>query len=94
MRTYVLVTSVVPLRAYFYGRGLIRFAGSDYNPKAKGGGDKTQFMTNTSINKGENFLVLFRKFQTINLHITTIPETSKLVSMSVVDHVVSSIQKT
>ncbi|KAH9258243.1 hypothetical protein BASA81_003292 [Batrachochytrium salamandrivorans] len=51
LRTYVLVTSVVPLRAYVYSRGLVRFASSVYDPTAKGGGKKTQFLTNTSINK-------------------------------------------
>ena len=51
MRTYVLCTSVSPLRAYVYNRGLVRFATSKYDPDAKAGGDKTQFLTNTSVNK-------------------------------------------
>lgn len=51
MRTYVLCTSVSPLRAYIYSRGLIRFATSKYDPQAKDGGKKTAFLTNTSVNK-------------------------------------------
>ena len=51
MRTYVLCTSVSPLRAYVYTRGLVRFATSKYDPDAQAGGDKTQFLTNTSVNK-------------------------------------------
>jgi hypothetical protein len=51
LRTYVLVTSVLPLRAYVYNRGLVRFASQAYDPTAKHGGKKTQFLTNTSINK-------------------------------------------
>ena len=34
-----------------YNRGLVRFATSKYDPDAKAGGDKTQFLTNTSVNK-------------------------------------------
>ena len=51
LRTYVLVTSVLPLRAYVYSRGLVRFASQTYDPKAKHGGKRTQFLTNTSVNK-------------------------------------------
>ena len=51
MRTYVLCTSVSPLRAYIYSRGLVRFATSKYDPSAKDGGKKTAFLTNTSVNK-------------------------------------------
>ena len=51
LRTYVLVTSVLPLRAYVYNRGLVRFASQLYDPTAKHGGKRTQFLTNTSVNK-------------------------------------------
>mmetsp|Transcript_18009 Transcript_18009/g.22997 ORF Transcript_18009/g.22997 Transcript_18009/m.22997 type:complete len:604 (+) Transcript_18009:310-2121(+) len=51
MRTYVLVTSVHPLRVYMYRDGLVRFASSIYDANAKGGGKKTAFLTNTSVNK-------------------------------------------
>jgi len=51
LRTYVLVTSVVPLRAYIYKRGLVRFAGQAYDAKAKRGGGREAFLTNTSVNK-------------------------------------------
>lgn len=51
VRSYVLVTSTVPMRAYVYHRGLIRFASASYDPNAKKGGKKSQFLTNTSINK-------------------------------------------
>ena len=51
LRTYVLITSVNPIRAYVYDRGLVRFATTAYDPRAKRGGKKSQFLTNTSINK-------------------------------------------
>ena len=51
MRTYVLVTSVHPLRVYMYRDGLVRFASSKYVTDAKDGGKKTAFLTNTSVNK-------------------------------------------
>lgn len=50
-RTYVLVTSVLPLRAYIYKEGLVRFASSKYNPNATKGGSERQYLTNTSIGK-------------------------------------------
>ena len=49
MRTYVLVTSIHPLRVYMYRDGLIRFASTKYT-KANAQ-KKTAFLTNTSINK-------------------------------------------
>ncbi len=51
MRTYVLVTSIHPLRVYMYRNGLVRFASSRYDADAKDGGKKTAYLTNTSINK-------------------------------------------
>eukprot|EP01137_Pigoraptor_chileana_P029864 Opistho-2@15654 len=51
LRTYVLVTSISPLRIYMYKEGLVRFASSKYDANATRGGDPTQFLTNTSINK-------------------------------------------
>ena len=48
---YVLVTSITPLRVYFYEEGLVRFAAEKYNKTAAKGGKKQQYMTNTSINK-------------------------------------------
>eukprot|EP01137_Pigoraptor_chileana_P009711 Opistho-2@58366 len=51
LRTYVLVTSISPLRIYMYKEGLVRFASSRYDVNATTGGKKTQFLTNTSINK-------------------------------------------
>jgi hypothetical protein len=51
MRTYVLVTSIHPLRVYMFRDGLVRFASSKYEADAKDGGKKTAFLTNTSINK-------------------------------------------
>ena len=51
MRTYVLVTSISPLRVYMYRDGLVRFASSKYDANAKDGGKKTSFLTNTSVNK-------------------------------------------
>lgn len=45
------MTSISPLRAYMYKEGLVRFASQPYDQSAHNGGDKTQFLTNTSINK-------------------------------------------
>ena len=50
-RTYVLVTSIVPLRAYIYKEGLVRFASSKYDRNATKGGKEHQFLTNTSVGK-------------------------------------------
>lgn len=50
MRTYVLVTSVVPVRAYVFERGLVRFAMTPYSSDCKSN-NQTACLTNTSINK-------------------------------------------
>lgn len=50
-RTYVLVTSISPLRLYIYNEGLVRFASSKYNPNATRGGKQQQYLTNTSVGK-------------------------------------------
>lgn len=50
-RTYVLVTSMIPLRAYIYKDGLVRFASSRYNHSAAKGGSERQYLTNTSVGK-------------------------------------------
>lgn len=51
MRTYILITSIHPLRMYMYRDGLVRFASTKYDANAKDGGKKTAFLTNTSVNK-------------------------------------------
>ena len=51
LRTYVLVTSITPLRAYIYKEGLVRFASSKYDKNATRGGKEQQFLTNTSVGK-------------------------------------------
>ncbi len=51
LRTYVLVTSISPLRLYFYKEGLVRFASSKYNSNATRGGKQQQYLTNTSVGK-------------------------------------------
>ena len=50
-RTYVLVTSIIPLRAYIYKEGLVRFASSKYDHNATKGGSERQYLTNTSVGK-------------------------------------------
>ena len=50
-RTYVLVTSILPLRAYIYREGLVRFASSKYDKNATKGGNERQYLTNTSVGK-------------------------------------------
>lgn len=73
LRTYVMVTSIVPLRAYFYGRGLVRFASTKYDANAANGGKKTQFLTNTSVNRkasgGQNLEDLTWSFQQLAAHL-------------------------
>lgn len=51
MRTYILITSIHPLRCYMYRDGLVRFASTVYDKNAKDGGKKTAYLTNTSVNK-------------------------------------------
>ncbi len=50
-RTYVLVTSISPLRLYIYKEGLVRLASSIYNSNATRGGKEQQYLTNTSVGK-------------------------------------------
>lgn len=51
MRTYVLVTSISPLRVYMYNEGLVRFAASNYSANSTRTGAKDQYLTNTSVGK-------------------------------------------
>jgi hypothetical protein len=51
LRTYVLVTSISPLSAYFYKEGLVRFASGKYDHNATRGGKEQQYLTNTSVGK-------------------------------------------
>lgn len=50
LRTYVLVTSVLPLRAYLFKEGLVRFASERYSGSNRTRTERT-FLTNTSIGK-------------------------------------------
>ena len=45
------MTSITPLRAYFYKEGLVRFAAERYDPNNTQPGKEQKFLTNTSINK-------------------------------------------
>ena len=47
----MLVTSVAPLRAYFYHEGLVRFASSAYNSSEANRGRESQVLTNTSVGR-------------------------------------------
>mmetsp|Transcript_3400 Transcript_3400/g.6507 ORF Transcript_3400/g.6507 Transcript_3400/m.6507 type:complete len:673 (+) Transcript_3400:164-2182(+) len=49
MRTYVLVTSITPLRAYVFNRGLVRISTSPYTKDCSK--NITACLTNTSLNK-------------------------------------------
>ncbi|KAH9246689.1 hypothetical protein BASA81_015738 [Batrachochytrium salamandrivorans] len=51
LRVYVLVTNTSPLRAYVHNRGLVRFASQVYQENGQQQQSKSQFLTNTSINK-------------------------------------------
>ena len=48
LRTYVLVTSISPLRAYFYDEGLVRFAAKKYKRNST---KEEEYLTNTSTGK-------------------------------------------
>lgn len=55
MRTYVLVTSAAPFaRGFLFRDGLVRLAADVYEAGARHGGNRTQFLTNTSVNKRKN----------------------------------------
>eukprot|EP00466_Bigelowiella_natans_P013463 jgi/Bigna1/137414/aug1.39_g12122 len=54
LRLYVLVTSLWPLQAFIYKRGLVRFATSKYDLDASG--DLFKHLTNSSINKDSESL--------------------------------------
>ena len=45
------MTSITPLRAYFYKEGSVRFAAERYDPNNTQAGKEQKFLTNTSINK-------------------------------------------
>jgi hypothetical protein len=71
-RTYVLVTSMLPLRAYIYKEGLVRFAAGKYNPNATRGGSEEQYLTNTSVGKKYAHLSnLTWTFQGLKEHFTS-----------------------
>ena len=74
-RTYVLVTSMSPLRAYFYHEGLVRFASSKYNHSEASKGNETQILTNTSIGMSHNTVRWF-----LWCHPIVILETSNIIS--------------
>ena len=50
LRTYVLVTSVLPLRAYLFKEGLVRFASDRYHGSNRTRSERS-FLTNTSVGK-------------------------------------------
>jgi len=75
MRTYVLVTSSVPMRAYVYNKGIVRFATAKYDPNAKHGGKKSQYLTNTSINKkyaGDNVTSITKSFAELSIELNAL----------------------
>lgn len=51
LRLYVLVTSISPLRVYLHDEGLVRFASKRYDSSMANGGNRSQFLTNTSEGK-------------------------------------------
>ncbi|KAI4503058.1 hypothetical protein M0802_002102 [Mischocyttarus mexicanus] len=51
LRLYVLVTSIDPLRIYFYENGLVRFASNKYSDSLSTLEDRFMHLTNYSINK-------------------------------------------
>ena len=67
LRTYVLVTSILPLRAYIFKEGLVRFASTRYEGKDNNSKNEQSFLTNTSIGKKytdlSNLTWTFAKFK-------------------------------
>jgi len=52
LRTFALVTNMVPLRAYLHSQGLVRLAGAPFAAAlGRRGGERSQFLTNVSVNK-------------------------------------------
>ena len=52
LRTFALVTNMVPLRAYLHSQGLVRLAGAPFAAASGGrGSHRSQFLTNVSVNK-------------------------------------------
>ena len=49
LRCYVLITSVHPLRAYFYRSGLVRLAASEHSSDHGFNHDRSQLLTNTFV---------------------------------------------
>ena len=79
-RTYVLVTSIIPLRAYIYKEGLVRFASSKYDHNASKGGSERQYLTNTSIGKKYTHLGnLTWTFQKLKDYFSSVGVDGKLV---------------
>jgi len=74
IRTYVLVTGVYPIvRGYLFQEGLVRLATGNYDPNAKAGGNRTQYLTNTSVNRKQekNMDVLTWTFSKLEGHLGT-----------------------
>ena len=91
-RTYVLVTSMAPLRVYIYKEGLVRFASSKYNRNATRGGSEQQYLTNTSIGKKyTNLANLTWTFQKLKSYFELIGIDSKRVFDSLNDAVVRTL---
>eukprot|EP00516_Mucochytrium_quahogii_P005096 CAMPEP_0203758698 /NCGR_PEP_ID=MMETSP0098-20131031/11523_1 /ASSEMBLY_ACC=CAM_ASM_000208 /TAXON_ID=96639 /ORGANISM=" , Strain NY0313808BC1" /LENGTH=711 /DNA_ID=CAMNT_0050651241 /DNA_START=111 /DNA_END=2243 /DNA_ORIENTATION=- len=90
IRTYVLVTSTVPMRAYVFQRGLVRFASSKYDQSAKKGGKRTAYLTNTSVNKKfnkDNVTGITWSFEDLKAHF------DKNVAGNAYDELMKNIQK-
>ena len=91
-RTYVLVTSVAPLRAYIYKEGLIRFASSKYSSNATKQRKEQQLLTNTSVGKKYTQLSnLTWTFKKLKLYLTKIGVDAERVFESLYDSIVRSL---
>ncbi len=91
-RTYVLVTSVLPLRAYIYKEGLVRFASSKYNRSASRGGDERQYLTNTSIGKKyTNLANLTWTFEKLKSYFSSVGVNGEEVFESINDAIVRTL---
>ena len=91
-RTYVLVTSMTPLRAYIYKEGLVRLASSKYDKNATRGGNEQQFLTNTSIGKKYTHLAnLTWTFKKLKHHFDSIGVSSERVFEDLNDAIVRTL---
>lgn len=90
IRAFVLVTSTVPMRAYTFSRGIVRFASGVYEQDAR---KKNQVLTNTKVNRkyvGHNVTSITWSFQELQAHLNSQGESADKL-FEEVDRVISVV---